>query len=63
MTFDVTAFLEESPSLISITEGMLLHGSGEFGTVQGVLTENQDIFGVQYLEFHTYNSHGNCFYV
>jgi hypothetical protein len=29
----------------------------------GVMTESQDFFGGQYLEFHTYNSHGNCFYV
>jgi hypothetical protein len=27
------------------------------------LTESQVFFGGQYLEFHTYNSHGNCFYM
>jgi hypothetical protein len=27
------------------------------------LTESKDIFGGHYLEFHTYNSHGNCFYM
>jgi hypothetical protein len=31
-----------------------------WGTVQGVLTGSQDF---QYLEIHTYNSHGNCFYI
>jgi hypothetical protein len=31
--------------------------------VKGWLTRSQDFFGGQYLEFHTYNSHGNCFYV
>jgi hypothetical protein len=31
--------------------------------VQGVLTGSQDFVGGQYLEFHTVNSHGNCFYV
>jgi hypothetical protein len=24
---------------------------------------SQDFVGGQYLEFHTYNTHGNCFYV
>jgi predicted hydrocarbon binding protein len=32
-------------------------------TVQGVLTESHDFVGGQYLELHTYNSHGNYFYV
>jgi hypothetical protein len=27
------------------------------------LTGSQDYVGGQYLEIHTYNSHGNCFYV
>jgi hypothetical protein len=27
------------------------------------MTRSQDFVGGQYLEFHTYNSHGNCFYV
>jgi hypothetical protein len=27
------------------------------------LSGSQDFFGGQNVEFHTYNSHGNCFYV
>jgi hypothetical protein len=30
---------------------------------RGVITESQDFFGGQYLAFHTYNLHGNHFYV
>jgi hypothetical protein len=32
-------------------------------TVQGVLTGSHDFVEGLYLEFQTYNSHGNCFYV
>jgi hypothetical protein len=32
-------------------------------TVQGVFVGSQDFVRGHYLEFHTYNSHGNCFYV
>jgi hypothetical protein len=31
--------------------------------LQGVLTGSHDFVEGLYLEFHTYNSHGNCFYV
>jgi hypothetical protein len=31
--------------------------------LQGWFAGSQDIVGGQYLEFHTYNPHGNCFYV
>jgi hypothetical protein len=30
---------------------------------QGVFVGSQDFVGGQYLEFQTYNPHGNCFYV
>jgi hypothetical protein len=39
------------------------HDPKQSGAIQGVLTRSQDFVGGQYLEFHTYNSHGNCSYV